>query len=76
MVGSSDGGVYAYDVDAGVTAGRIDAHDARDGVGAMCTPRRDRGKLFTSSSNGRILLWDVWDALDLGGGGENNKFVA
>ena len=76
LVGSRDGGVYAYDVDAGVTAGRIDAHDARDGVGAMCTPRRDRGKLFTASSNVRIRLWDVWDALNLGAGGGNNKFVA
>ena len=41
LVGSRDGGVYAYDVDGGggVTVGRIDAHDARDGVGALAPPR-------------------------------------
>ena len=61
LVGSRDGGVYAYDVDVdgGVTVGRIDAHDARDGVGALCAPRREPGKIFTASSAGRIRLWDV-----------------
>jgi len=59
LVGSRDGGVYAYDVDGGMTIGRIDAHDARDGVGALCAPRREPGKIFTASSAGRIRLWDV-----------------
>ena len=66
LVGSRDGGVYAYDVDGGVTVRRTDAHDARDGVGAMCAPRREPGKIFTASSAGRIRLWDVASFTGLG----------
>ena len=45
---------------------RTDAHDARDGVGAMCAPRREPGKIFTASSAGRIRLWDVASFTGLG----------